>query len=460
MHRRTDNDTVRLEPLDQGDEWEHLPYTLLEGWVDGVLDANDQEVVEGHTAVCSYCAAALEDLTRYRNLLTTERQYGPVFAPGGVISTPSVGEPQPAEHSRRMTVRSVRGGDTRRTIPPPSRSRSRFLWGVGGGLAVGAAGALVLAHFVRIMPLEREIAERYTEAAVLSARITTPPSIPANLPTTAAEQGDPRVERLLKENRRLRDLLAQADRKDHDRRIKTVRVQPPLQKMSSSRSAVALPSPAPTAVLPDTVRIAFAERRLRLPDLSSLGGTGQFEPRGGTETKGSGQGHLIAPVATRVTSPRPVFSWKSVPGATRYSIVVADADDNIVSRIAQTAALRWQPEQPLPRGAVLRWEMQACDNTGAEVGSAATAFFSVLTAAESERYTRDIRQAGGNPLAIAVVQASAGLWEESEAVLRHSLRSSGHNGGSEMALVRKFLNQLVAERRRLRGNMDFSGIEQ
>jgi len=53
-------------------EWEHLPYPILQDYVNGSLDEIDREVVEGHFAICESCVAEARLLRAERDALLSE----------------------------------------------------------------------------------------------------------------------------------------------------------------------------------------------------------------------------------------------------------------------------------------------------------------------------------------------------------------------------------------------------
>jgi hypothetical protein len=132
------------------------------------------------------------------------------------------------------------------------------------------------------------------------------------------------------------------------------------------------------------------------------------------------QFELIGPMATAVTADRPVFRWKPLGTAATYVVSVFDENFQKVAESPATPATAWQPEQPLPRGIVLNWQVTAhADGKSihAPMPPAPEARLEVVTdsaAAEIET-TRRVNPAAH--LQIASLLAKAGALDEAEAEL-------------------------------------------
>ncbi len=68
---------------------------------------------------------------------------------------------------------------------------------------------------------------------------------------------------------------------------------------------------------------------------------------------------LVAPMDVKVLPDRPVFQWSALPGATAYQVVVTNEKLDPLARSEWITATQWQPEKPLPRGAMLFWQVRA-----------------------------------------------------------------------------------------------------
>ena len=70
---------------------------------------------------------------------------------------------------------------------------------------------------------------------------------------------------------------------------------------------------------------------------------------------------LVAPRKTALLTDRPAFTWRSVPGATRYHVTLSSAEaGELWSRDVETATLPFPPDAPaLAAGGDFLWEVEA-----------------------------------------------------------------------------------------------------
>lgn len=118
-----------------------------------------------------------------------------------------------------------------------------------------------------------------------------------------------------------------------------------------------------------------------------------------------------APIGTTILTDRPIFKWTPLPGATRT--VVAVFDENFV-QVAKSPAIdggEWQPEQPLPRGKVLNWQVSTTvggEIVRAPIPPAPEARFEVVAQSVSQEIETARRDHPQNHLLLAVLCARAG----------------------------------------------------
>lgn len=80
---------------------------------------------------------------------------------------------------------------------------------------------------------------------------------------------------------------------------------------------------------------------------------------------------VISPTGRILPGDRPTFLWHAVPGASRYSFELLDADGNLLHEAAVTdTSLVLPAEVPLAAGTDHRWIVRAIDALGASLGSA------------------------------------------------------------------------------------------
>jgi hypothetical protein len=119
-----------------------------------------------------------------------------------------------------------------------------------------------------------------------------------------------------------------------------------------------------------------------------------------------------SPVGVAVRDPRPGFSWTPAAGATGYRVRVVDESLDLVTESEALARPTWRPRDPLPRGRVLQWQVEAALPSGpllAPAPPAPEARFRVLTEAEDAALSRAIEASGGSSLAALYLYAEAGL---------------------------------------------------
>lgn len=147
---------------------------------------------------------------------------------------------------------------------------------------------------------------------------------------------------------------------------------------------------------------------------------------------------LVRPVMSVLREPRPEFVWRTPEGAWAYTITVTNSRGEQVARGETTATLSWRPEQELPAGETLRWEVTARNTKGESVRSAVPAPFRVVDADTVQRlYATQQRHPGGH-LLMAVEYAKAGLIPEAQLAVAGLIRENQNS-----PLISDFLASLV-----------------
>jgi hypothetical protein len=135
------------------------------------------------------------------------------------------------------------------------------------------------------------------------------------------------------------------------------------------------------------------------------------------------QFELIGPMATAVTADRPVFCWKPLGERATYVVAIFDENFQKVMESPAVTATAWQPDQPLPRGVVLNWQVtaQAGGKTvHAPMPPAPEARLEIVPQRD-EAEIAEARQANaGDHLWIASLLAKAGALDEAEAELNQA----------------------------------------
>jgi hypothetical protein len=175
---------------------------------------------------------------------------------------------------------------------------------------------------------------------------------------------------------------------------------------------------------------ALAARRLALPAV-----LGELASAAGTLRGPSAETELapLAPVGAVVRSPRPVFRWTRLPGASGYRIRVFDAGFALVAASPETSATEWTPRQGLSTGKLYTWQIVA-RRDGAEVTAPVPpqpeARFALPAAAVLDELSRAEGASPRSHLALGVLYAEAGLTREAEQELG---ALAAENPGSEAA---------------------------
>ena len=120
----------------------------------------------------------------------------------------------------------------------------------------------------------------------------------------------------------------------------------------------------------------------------------------------------LTPTATAVASATPQFTWRGVPGAQGYTVAVFDGSFNEVARSPRQTGTSWTPSAPLPRGAVLAWQITA-HLSGRDVLAPEPpqpeARFLVVDEETAKTLEEQETRLQDQPLALGVLLARAGL---------------------------------------------------
>jgi hypothetical protein len=129
---------------------------------------------------------------------------------------------------------------------------------------------------------------------------------------------------------------------------------------------------------------------------------------------------VTTPVGTFVRTDRPTFKWLPLAGASGYRVSVHDENLGLVVASAALNATEWTPTVPLPRSAVLLWQVEAATPDGrvlAPSPSDPQARFEVVSAAEQQALEARLSAAGTAHVSRIVIFAEAGLIDETRAAI-------------------------------------------
>lgn len=153
---------------------------------------------------------------------------------------------------------------------------------------------------------------------------------------------------------------------------------------------------------------------------------------------------LHSPVGTLVQDTRPVFRWQAVAQADSYTVLVLDANFNVVADSGPVTQTNWRSTTPLKRGQEYVWQVTA-QVAGQRLTSTSAStpetHFKLLRAAQAQALQTSV-QAHRSHLLRGTLYVQAGLLDEAEreyqALLHANPRSS---------LARRLLQQLRAVRK-------------
>jgi hypothetical protein len=149
---------------------------------------------------------------------------------------------------------------------------------------------------------------------------------------------------------------------------------------------------------------------------------------------------LVHPVGTVVLSDTPELQWRPIPGASRYWLVVSDAQQQVVAKNRSVRRLRWKPPHPLARGETYTWQVTALVE-GSKVTyprpTDAEAKFTVADeqVAREVQAIADARPQGVRPqVALAVIYAEQGMLDDAERELADVLGRNPNDFRAEALL--------------------------
>lgn len=208
---------------------------------------------------------------------------------------------------------------------------------------------------------------------------------------------------------------------------------------SPATPASPTPPTPPTSPAEQMVEQALATGTLPLPPFHAL-----VRSQAGTllGDRGAAAGlQVTGPRGTAITATRPGFTWTAVTGAATYTISVFDEQFVEVASSGPVTTTSWTPDTDLPRGIVLSWQVTADLPSGRIVSPAPPqpeARFVILTAQQRRTIDEARRRLAGDPLALGLTLAEAGLYAEAEAALKRAAGDPRYDA----AKVRKLLQAL------------------
>lgn len=187
--------------------------------------------------------------------------------------------------------------------------------------------------------------------------------------------------------------------------------------VDAPREAAPVVASALTADEKARVDAALAAGRIELPASASA----LFRPQGTLLAEQATPARFgpLGPAGTAVRSSRPTFSWSDA-GADTYTVAIFTETFMEVARSPRVTGTSWTPERELPRGETFVWQVTAHRGASSETEPRPPrpeARFSIVDAATLTRVDEQAARLAGNPLALGVLFAEAGLIADARAEL-------------------------------------------
>jgi hypothetical protein len=134
---------------------------------------------------------------------------------------------------------------------------------------------------------------------------------------------------------------------------------------------------------------------------------------------------LVEPIGTVIRESRPQFAWTPVPGASAYSVAVADADSGEVVASGSTEKPLWRSDAPLEQGRTYSWQVTAHrgdQSITAPRPPAPEALFRVASRSQIEELNTLQRQLRNDHLTLGILFAEEGILDDAERELKLAAR--------------------------------------
>lgn len=359
---------------DQGDISPHLSGKDVAAYVAEELSEVEHEIAESHLELCSECRQEVEKLGR-----------GQMLTP--VAASSSAGTRPDSQSSRWF----------------PSVFARSASWRIAAGVALLIGGALMVLLFLQ-RPKTYEVGT------------SSPPPAGQNSPQPV-EQASGVSPRAPGEQDTLPPVTVPS------RRVLSLRDGGQEVWLDEEGNLSGLENLPPSAR--EAVKQALTARKIE-----SSAALGDLRDKPGTllgENADADVLKLIGPIGLVMRNRRPVFRWQPLAGASSYTVVVTDARLNEVATSGPLTAAEWRMPLDLSRGRVYFWQVTARKN-GLEITApvlpAPRAKFKVLSRAENEELKRLERSPRRSNLALGVLYARAGLFDEAERELQALVRAN------------------------------------
>ena len=332
----------------------HLDYEQLQPYVDGEANDIDREIVESHVAVCSKCAADLEDLREFKQ--------------------------QPvAAHTLRTTPTA------KQWLPQWSRRWS-----------LGWAAAIVLAVLIPAVAILMWTRSRSSDTIQQTKTITSDSDGPKVQPSPASTGS--------------LDAPSPEAREEPRLVLNDAGGQVVVNQRGQLEGLQELPPD-----LKESVERALATRRLGVSPALRGWSAGVNNLRSGLETPGSFG--PLDPIGIVIETDRPTFHWQPLEGAQHCTVTVYDSKLRQVASSGPLTRKEWTTPNALERGVTYSWQITALKEGETFLSPKPPlpeARFRVLDQRAFDALAKLKQSAGNSHLAMGVFYWKHGLLDQAE----------------------------------------------
>jgi hypothetical protein len=336
---------------------DHLLFEQLKAYIDGEVDATDQEIIESHLSICNQCKLDADDLRETSQDLSSPQ----------ISRKPSFGK------QVLFLWRSPEYSAAFKTI------------------SLAAAAAFI---------------------ALLAGLIFTEPKSDFVAKLNEAQQQNQKLQEKVRE--------LETKNKNLEQQIPETASKPLLLSLLDGKSRIEMDQSGNlygTGSYPDNYRKeiqeVLAKGSLQNPAwLTDLGSTATI--RGGTNTEMKQFG-VLSPVGIVVESDRPTFQWTALKGANHFQVKVFDNKFQYAAGSTKVETLTWTPEKSLERGKFYSWKVDAFTENGivtAPLMPAPEAKFKILEENKFRELQKIRVQTPDSHLLKAIAYTDAGLVQE------------------------------------------------
>jgi predicted anti-sigma-YlaC factor YlaD len=378
-------------------ESDHLVYEQLAAYLNGGLDELDLEIVESHFAVCSACVEEAKELRAYKAEMSTysETEYLP---------TKSLSLKERLATVWRLPAFSI-----------PIQITAIAL------LALLCVWIATIPLRNQVADLTAQIGELHRLNQELSAQVSEVGELQARL--TGLEQSQVQ---LLNSSPQIASALYDGGG------LVT------LDKQGNITGLETLPS-----TLQQTIKVALTSERVRTPPEVR-----EIQGKAGTLLGEGSEGvpfPLISPVGIIIETERPTLRWRSLSGATVYTVTIYDSNFNLLAKSPELRGTEWTVPRPLERGRIYAWQVSALKD-GQEVKSptppAPEAKFKILEKSRADELEQAKKEYAKSHLTLGVLYCEAGLLEDAEREFKALVAAN-----PKSPTARKLLNNVERLRR-------------